>query len=108
MSRYPACPILAAAMLVASTPAALAAGKTQRVTVGSAGQQADSVSESPKPTFPRWARSALEKQPFRLPLVNRGVYLTTAPSCKEPLDPDPQANPGCSGASGRSGRIALP
>ena len=48
MSRYPACRILAAAMLVASTPAALAAGKTQRVSVGSAGQQADSISEGPE------------------------------------------------------------
>ena len=48
MSRHPACHILAAAMLVASTPAALAAGKTQRVSVGSAGQQANSISEGPE------------------------------------------------------------
>ena len=43
----PTCRILAAAMLVASTPAALAAARPagQR---GSAGQQADSISEGPE------------------------------------------------------------
>ena len=58
--------------------------------------------------FPRWVRSAPKKLLLRRPLVNRNAYLAMAPRHEEPLDPSPQADPGCSGIVGRSRGMILP
>src|SRR5215213_1413559 len=58
--------------------------------------------DSLDPAFPGWARLAPEKLLLCRPSVNRNAYLAVDPRCKEPLDPGPQADPGCSGTAARS------
>jgi hypothetical protein len=60
------------------------------------------------PRFPRWTRSAPEKLLLRRPLVHRNPCLVACPMLGRLFDPGSPADPGCSGATGRSRRKLLP